>query len=130
VGAAAPLQEAGARALALPESYYRELARAYQARRDLLLDGLRVAGFACSVPRGAYYIMADTSRLTTGDDVAFTRYLVEDVGIAVVPGSSFFHEPSAGSRYIRFCFCKQEKTLRAAVERLQRLSSSRSAGNG
>ena len=130
VGAAAPLQEAGARALALPESYYSELARAYQERRDLLLGGLRAAGFECSVPRGAYYIMADTSGLTSGDDIEFTHYLVKDVGIAVVPGSSFFHEPSAGSRYIRFCFCKQEKTLRAAVERLQKLSSTRSAGRG
>jgi aminotransferase len=130
VGAAAPLQEAGARALALPGSYYAELARAYQARRDLLLDGLRAAGFGCSVPRGAYYIMADTSSLTSGDDIDFTRYLVKDVGVAVVPGSSFFHEPAAGSRYIRFCFCKQEKTLHAAVERLRKLSGSRSARNG
>jgi aminotransferase len=130
VGAAAPLQEAGARALALPRSYYAELAQAYQTRRDLLLAGLRAAGFACSVPRGAYYIMADTSGLTAGDDVEFTRTLVKDVGIAVVPGSSFFHEPSAGSHYIRFCFCKQEKTLRGAVKRLRKLSGIRSAGNG
>ncbi len=122
VGAAAPLQEAGARALTLPASYYCELARAYQARRDLLLDGLRDAGFHCTVPRGAYYIMADTSSLTDDDDVAYTRHLVKDVGVAVVPGSSFFHEPLSGSRYIRFCFCKQEQTLLAAVERLRKLA--------
>jgi aminotransferase len=130
VGAAAPLQEAGARALALPGSYYSDLARAYQERRDLLLGGLRAAGFECSIPRGAYYIMAETSGLTAGNDIEFTHFLVKDVGIAVVPGSSFFHEPSAGSRYIRFCFCKQEKTLRSAVERLQKLSSIRAAGRG
>jgi len=130
VGAAAPLQEAGARALELPESYYLELARAYQARRDLLLDGLREAGFQCTVPRGAYYIMAGTSSLTRDDDVAYARYLVENVGVAVVPGSSFFHQPGSGSRYIRFCFCKQEQTLLAAVERLRKLSSNRYSQNG
>ncbi len=123
VGAAAPLQEAGARALSLPDSYYAELARSYQGRRDLLLDGLRDAGFLCTVPRGAYYIMADTSPLTRDDDVAYARHLVKSVGVAVVPGSSFFHEPGSGSRYIRFCFCKQEQTLLAAVERLRKLSS-------
>ena len=128
VGAAAPLQEAGARALALPGSYYSDLARAYQERRDLLLGGLRAAGFECSIPRGAYYIMAETSGLTAGNDIEFTHFLVKDVGIAVVPGSSFFHEPSAGSRYIRFCFCKQEKTLRSAVERLQKLLRVHSCG--
>jgi aminotransferase len=130
VGAAAPLQEAGVRALSLPESYYAELARAYQARRDLLLEGLKEVGFQCTVPRGAYYIMADTSSLTADDDVAFTRRLIEDIGVAVVPGSSFFHEPGKGSRYIRFCFCKQEQTLSAAVDRLRRLSGNRFSKSG
>jgi aminotransferase len=122
VGAAAPLQEAGTVALALPASYYTELARAYQARRDLLLEGLRGAGFRCSVPGGAYYIMADITPLGQTRDVEFTRYLVEKVGVAVVPGSSFFHEPSSGAHYIRFCFCKRDETLRAASERLRVLA--------
>jgi aspartate/methionine/tyrosine aminotransferase len=122
VGAPAPLQEAGARALALHRKYYEELAAAYQRRRDLLLDALRAAGFRCPTPEGAYYIMADFSALSPRNDVDFTRYLVKDVGIAVVPGSSFFHEPELGSRYVRFCFCKKDSTLRAAGKRLQKLS--------
>jgi len=121
VGAPAPLQEAGARALALPRKYYAELAAAYQRRRDLLLDALRAAGFRCPTPEGAYYIMSDFSALSPLNDVDFTRYLVKDIGIAVVPGSSFFHEPELGSRYVRFCFCKKDSTLRAAGKRLQKL---------
>jgi aspartate/methionine/tyrosine aminotransferase len=119
VGAAAPLQEAGAAALGLPDSYYRELASAYQQRRDTLLDGLQRAGLRCSVPRGAYYIMADISAVTALDDLEFTGHLVRDVGVAVVPGSSFFHRAADGSRYIRFCFCKRESTLLEAARRLQ-----------
>ena len=119
VGAAAPLQEAGAAALGLPDSYYSELASAYQQRRDTLLDGLQRAGLRCSVPRGAYYIMADISAVTALDDLEFTGHLVRDVGVAVVPGSSFFHRASDGSRYIRFCFCKRESTLLEAARRLQ-----------
>jgi aminotransferase len=119
VGAAAPLQEAGAAALGLPAEYYSELASAYQHRRDTLLDGLKRAGLRCSVPRGAYYIMADISGVTGLDDLEFTRHLVRDVGVAVVPGSSFFHRASDGSRYIRFCFCKRESTLLEAARRLQ-----------
>jgi aspartate/methionine/tyrosine aminotransferase len=125
VGAAAPMQEAGAQALALPLGYYAELARAYQKRRDLLLEGLNEAGFECSTPKGAYYIMADFSPLDADNDLEFTRYLVKDVGVAVVPGSSFFHDPSSGSRYIRFCFCKKDETLQAASERLRKISQQR-----
>ena len=125
VGAAAPMQEAGVRALALPPGYYAELARAYQRRRDLLLEGLHAAGFECFTPRGAYYIMADISPLGADNDLEFTRYLVKDVGVAVVPGSSFFHDPSGGSRYIRFCFCKKDETLQAASERLRKISQQR-----
>jgi aspartate/methionine/tyrosine aminotransferase len=121
VGAPAPLQEAGARALALPQQYYEDLALAYQGRRDLLLGALRGAGFSCSPPQGAYYIMADFSALSSLSDSDFTRYLVKDIGIAVVPGSSFFHKPERGSRYVRFCFCKKESTLQFAKERLQRI---------
>ncbi len=121
VGAAAPLQEAGARALALPASYYQDLARAYAVRRDLLLAGLRQAGFVCPTPRGAYYVMADIGLLSSDSDVQFADYLVREIGVAVVPGSSFFKRMEAGSRYIRFCFCKREATLQAAVERLQKI---------
>ncbi len=121
VGAAAPLQEAGARALALPQQYYTDLAAAYQRRRDLLLSALRGAGFSCSTPQGAYYIMTEFGGLSSLDDRAFTHYLVKDIGIAVVPGSSFFHELERGSRYVRFCFCKKDDTLQSAAERLQRI---------
>jgi aminotransferase len=122
VGAAAPLQEAGALALSLPPSYYERLAGGYEARRDLLLNGLRSAGFECFVPRGAYYVMTDISPFGYSDDVAFTRFLIEDIGVAVVPGSSFFHRPESGARYVRFCFCKRDETLKAATERLKRIN--------
>lgn len=121
VGAPAPLQEAGARALAMPRGYYTELAAGYQRKRDLLLHALRAAGFDCSTPYGAYYIMAGFGALSPLNDTDFTRYLVKDIGIAVVPGSSFFHEPERGSGYVRFCFCKKDSTLQSASERLQRI---------
>ena len=122
VGAPAPLQEAGARALALPEEYYTDLAAAYQRRRDLLLKALRDANFHCSTPKGAYYIMADFGELSLLNDRDFTHYLVEDIGVAVVPGSSFFREPERGSRYVRLCFCKKDSTLQSAGERLQEIA--------
>ena len=121
VGAPAPLQEAGARAMALPAQYYTDLAVAYQRRRDLLHSSLTDAGFNCAIPQGAYYIMADFSELSSLGDIDFTKYLVKDIGIAVVPGSSFFHEPARGSRYVRFCFCKKDTTLQIAGDRLQKL---------
>jgi aspartate/methionine/tyrosine aminotransferase len=122
VGAPAPLQEAGAKALALPHRYYTDLAAAYQRRRDLLLKALRDTGFSCTTPQGAYYIMAEFSALSARDDTDFTDYLVKDVGIAVVPGNSFFHEPERGSRYVRLCFCKKDSTLQSAAEKLQKIS--------
>ena len=120
VGAAAPLQEAGAVALAFPESYYRTLASDYLARRDLLLSGLRGVGFQCEAPRGAYYILADASALGCRDDVAFARRLVETAGVAAVPGSSFFSRPEFGRTVLRFAFPKKTDTLHEAVARLQR----------
>ena len=123
VGAPAPLQEAGARALALTPKYYVDLAVDYQRRRDLLLDALLAVGLHCSSPQGAYYIMADFSALSPLSDIEFTGYLVKDIGIAVVPGSSFFHEPVRGSRYVRFCFCKKDTTLQIAGNRLQKIRS-------
>ena len=107
-------------ALSLPRQYYDDLAAGYQRRRDLLLERLREAGFECSVPRGAYYIMAGFSRISSLSDTEFARYLVKDIGVAVVPGSSFFHDPD-GSAYVRFCFCKKESTLLAAGEKLRKM---------
>ena len=121
VGAAAPLQEAGALALELPAAYYEELARAYDRRRRRLLGILDGAGFDVYRPRGAYYVMVDTDRLGWDDDVAFARHLVEEVGVAVVPGSSFYRDPASGRRQVRFAFCKKEETLAEAEKRLARL---------
>jgi aminotransferase len=122
VGAAAPLQEAGATALALPEGYYRDLARAYAARRDRLLGIVERAGFLAHRPAGAYYVMTETAALGWDDDVAFARHLIEDVGVAVVPGSSFYQDPRDGGCQVRFAFCKKEETLAEAERRLSRLS--------
>jgi len=120
VGAAAPLQEAGAVALAFPDSYYRTLASDYTVRRDLLLGGLRGVGFQCDAPRGAYYILADAAGLGCRDDVAFARRLIETVGVGAVPGSSFFSRPELGRTLLRFAFPKTKETLNEAVARLQR----------
>jgi len=121
VGAAAPLQAAGAVALSLPSSYYQQLANSYRARRDRLLTPLRDAGFGVFVPRGAYYIMTDISAFGFPDDVSFARHLVKEVGIAVVPGSSFYNDARDGSQQVRFAFCKRDETLDAAAERLAKI---------
>jgi aspartate/methionine/tyrosine aminotransferase len=121
VGAAAPLQQAGAAALSLPDSYYAELAAGYQRRRDMLLEILRNAGFTCFSPSGAYYIMTDIARFGFADDVAFATHLVTEIGVAAVPGSSFYRDAALGRTKLRFCFCKKDETLQAAAERLQRL---------
>ena len=122
VGAAAPLQEAGAVALKFPQSYYDTLAHEYAARRDRLLGILTGAGFRCFKPRGAYYIMTDISAFGFPDDVAFAKYLVKEVGVAAVPGSSFYQNPADGRAHLRFTFCKREKTFQAAAERLAKLA--------
>jgi aspartate/methionine/tyrosine aminotransferase len=121
VGAAAPLQEAGAVALKSPASYYETLAKEYLARRDRLLGILTSAGFRCFKPHGAYYIMTDISAFGFPDDVAFAKYLVKDIGVASVPGSSFYRNPADGRTNVRFTFCKTEKTFQAAAERLAKL---------
>jgi aminotransferase len=122
VGAAAPLQAAAAAALSLPDDYYVDLARGYQSRRDRLMAILEGAGFLCYQPRGAYYIMTDISAFGFPDDVTFARYLVTDIGVASVPGSSFYRDPASGRAAVRFCFCKKDETLAAAAERLTRLA--------
>jgi len=121
VGAAAPLQEAGAVALQVPASYYETLAREYLVRRDRLLGILTGAGFKCFKPRGAYYIMTDISAFGFPDDVAFAKYLVTEIGVAAVPGSSFYRDPADGRNHVRFTFCKKESTFQAAAERLAKL---------
>lgn len=124
VGTAAPLQEAAARAIAAGGEYYRELAAFYARRRDYLLDVLRSTGFSCHSPAGAYYIMADISPWRCSDDVAFAQYLTREIGVAVVPGSSFYSEKdSAGTKMVRFAFCKKMETLEAAAERLRKLDA-------
>lgn len=123
VGAAAPLQEAGVTALRLPEEYYRNLCAHYVRRRDKMLAVLEGAGFRCFKPRGAYYIMTDISNFGYDDDVEFTTHLVKDIGVAVVPGSSFYHHASSGSRQVRFTFCKTDATLDEAARRLGKLKT-------
>ena len=123
VGAPSPLQEAGAVALDLPSSYYQRLAENYRTRRDHLLPALTEAGFRCFRPRGAYYVMTDISAFGFSDDVAFTQHLVKDIGVAAVPGSSFYNDPRDGARQVRFAFCKRDQTLDEAARRLTRLRS-------
>lgn len=122
VGAAAPLQTAAAKALRFGSDYYKELSGFYGERRDYLLRELTSVGFKCVRPAGAYYIMADITPFGYDNDIEFAKYLAESIGVAVVPGSSFYRKDnSAGNKFIRFCFCKEMSTLEAAVERLQKL---------
>jgi aspartate/methionine/tyrosine aminotransferase len=124
VGAAAPLQEAGVTAMGLPPEYYTRLAEDYRERRDLLCEALDKVGFSPMVPDGAYYVMCDTGRFDPArDDVAFARRLVWEVGVAAVPGSSFYTDPELGRDKIRFAFPKRLETLRAAAERLGKLNA-------
>ena len=125
VGAAAPLQEAGVTALGLDEAYYTELARGYQRRRDMLLEILERHHFTCYVPDGAYYIMTDIAGFGYPDDVAFAHYLVKEVGVAAVPGSSFYRHAELGRTKLRFCFCKRDETLIDADRRLASLRPAR-----
>jgi aspartate/methionine/tyrosine aminotransferase len=121
VGAPAPLQEAGAAALSLPASYYEGLANGYLARRDRLMPALTEAGFKCFRPRGAYYVMTDISAFGFASDIEFTKYLVKEIGVAAVPGSSFYRDPKDGAQQVRFAFCKKDETLDEAARRLLKL---------
>jgi aspartate/methionine/tyrosine aminotransferase len=122
VGAPAPLQEAGAAALGLPAEYYTKLAEGYRSRRDRLMPALNAAGFKCFRPRGAYYVMTDISAFGFDDDVSFAKYLVQKIGVACVPGSSFYRDPKDGAHQVRFAFCKKPETLDAAAQRLAKLA--------
>jgi aspartate/methionine/tyrosine aminotransferase len=122
VGAAAPLQAAGAVALSLPDAYYTELAQGYRHRRETLLAALATTSLRPFVPDGAYYVMADIGDVADEDDVTFARRLVVDPGIATVPGSSFYSRPELGRTKIRFAFPKRPETLAEAAARLGRLT--------
>jgi aminotransferase len=131
VGAAAPLQQAGAAALKFPQSYYDKLSEAYAVKRERLLKILTAANFTVYKPRGAYYIMTDISHFkfpyddprfaAPTRDVAFAKYLVQEIGVACVPGSSFYNNARDGAAQVRFTFCKKEETLAAAESRLAKL---------
>jgi aminotransferase len=140
VGAAAPLQQAGAMALKSPQAYYDKLATSYVEKRERLLKILTSAGFTVYKPRGAYYIMTNISGFDfprsrrfnsaasdarfagSTNDVAFAKYLVQEIGVAAVPGSSFYNDARDGASQVRFTFCKKEETLAAAEARLSSLS--------
>ncbi len=126
VGAPAPLQQAGAAALGLPAAYYQGLAEEYRKRRDRLIPVLDEVGFRCFRPQGAYYVMTDISDFGFENDVEFTKYLIKEIGVAVVPGSSFYKDPRDGAQQVRFAFCKRDETLDAAAERLRKLRIPRS----
>jgi aminotransferase len=121
VGAPAPLQEAGVAALSLGRAYYERLAADYDARRRYLVPALEQAGFRTFQPHGAYYVMTDIAGFGFDDDVAFARWLVSEIGVAAVPGSSFYSDPAAGRQRLRFHFARSLPMLEAAVERLQQV---------
>ena len=121
VGAATPFQYAGITALALPDSYFTGLSELYETKRNMLMGILEKSGFRCYQPDGAYYVMCDIGGLAFKDDITLCRHLIEEIGIASVPGSSFFSRTGDGSNLVRFCFAKKPETLQAAAERLKRL---------
>jgi aminotransferase len=122
VGAPAPLQEGVAAGLErLRRDYYTTLASDYRERRDVVCDGLRAAGFSCTPPQGAYYVLADFSALSDLPDDEFSFWLTREIGVAPVPGSSFFSQPALGRTVVRFAFCKTMDLLEEACRRLKRL---------
>ncbi len=128
VGAPAPLQEAAAIGYRFADEYYTTMAADYRQRRAILAPALEEAGFRFTLPDGAYYCFADFTALSDVDDVTFATWLVTDVGVATVPGSSFYRPGSAaGRRMVRFAFCKRADTLRAAAAALARIPAARPA---
>jgi aminotransferase len=121
VGAPAPLQAAGAVALAFDADYYNHLALDYRARRELMVTALSEAGFGFTIPEGAYYVLADFGELSDDDDTTFAKWLASEIGVATVPGSSFYHDKTDGEKLVRFAFCKKLETLERAAERLAEL---------
>ena len=104
-----------------PRDYYAHLQADYERRRDMLLPELERAGFRVFRPDGAYYVMTDISAFGFKNDVEFTRHLIQKIGVACVPGSSFYSDPKLGAQQVRFCFCKKDETLAAAAARLHKL---------
>jgi aminotransferase len=121
VGAPAPLQTAAAVGFAFDAQYYNRFTNEYRARREFLCSVLKEQGFEFSVPEGAYYIFADFSTLSQLDDVTFAKWMTQEIGVATVPGSSFYSNKEDGRSFIRFAFCKKQETLDHAAERLSRL---------
>ncbi len=125
VGAAAPLQEGAAHALTFPDEYYQNLGDLYRTKRDFMMEFLEEAGFYAYEPQGAYYIMTDATdlmaRFNQPDDVSFARWMIDRIGLATVPGSSFYRDREQGRTKIRFCFCKKPETLERARNLLLRL---------
>ncbi len=126
VGAAAPLQEGAAFALSFPDAYYRELAENYRLKREGLQDILSEVGFRVYPSHGAYYLMTDAAELMRRHghetDGQFARWLIEEIGVATVPGSSFYRDKAEGKTKIRFCYCKKPETLARARTLLERLT--------
>jgi aminotransferase len=123
VGAPAPLQAAVASGMAFDADYYNHFMLDYRARRDMIVPVLREVGFKFELPEGAYFILADFSGLSTKDDVTFAMWLAREVGVATVPGSSFYHTKSDGAQLTRFSFSKKIETLKQAEKRLRTLPS-------
>ena len=121
VGAPAPLQAAGAVGFAFDADYFNHLALDYRARREMLTPVLHDVGFQFANPEGAYYIFADFSKLSDKDDVTFAKWMTEEIGVATVPGSSFYHNKKDGATFVRFAFCKKYDTIRRATQCLARL---------
>ena len=120
---ATPLQHGAVAALEAPDSYYAEFVEAYRRRRDVLVQGLARIGFEVYVPNGTYFVLADHTRFGFADDVAFCQHLINEVGVAAIPPSSFYHDPADGKNLVRFAFCKDEQTLREALERMAALGT-------
>ncbi len=123
VGAPAPLQTAAAVGFAFGPDYYNQFTEDYRKRRTFLSDVLKEAGFEFAMPEGAYYIFADFSKISDLDDVTFAKWMTQELGVATVPGSSFFSRKEDGRTFTRFAFCKKQSTLDDAAERLSRLKA-------
>jgi aspartate/methionine/tyrosine aminotransferase len=121
VGAPAPLQTAAAVGFAFGPEYYNRFTADYKARRTFMSDVLHENGFKFSMPEGAYYIFADFSELSDLDDVTFAKWMTQEIGVATVPGSSFYSRKEDGRNFVRFAFCKKQETLDNAAERLSRI---------
>lgn len=122
IAAPSPFHDAGVAALSMPDTFYTQLAGDYEAKRGMMMDILGRHGFTAYQPGGAYYVMADVSRFGFSSDSEFAQYLVKEIGVATVPGSSFYIDPASAPKTVRFCFSKRDETLHEADRRLARLS--------